>query len=496
MKYDVIVIGGGLGGLVSGFILSKEGMNVCVLEQHHQAGGNLQTFSRDGCTFETGMHYMGSLGEGQYLDRYFRYLELAGKLNLKQLDTAGSDTISFDDDDTEYPISQTYEGFTSHLGSLFPDEKPAIEAYVKKIRALIREFPLYHIAEADSYHIRPAIMQECAVGSIRNLFKNDRLQNVIGGALSLYPGNAYKTPFYVHACMRDSLINSCWRPVDGSQQIADQLVAGIRKHGGTVLTAHKVKEIMAENNIARAVRLENDVEMHAGIFISNAHPAATLNMIAEGKIRKMFRRRIMRMENSPGAFTVYAVLKPGTFPYLNKNYFHYAGRGVLHAPESPDTWPENFYFYTPAGSRTPAYAESYVVLADMHFDEVRQWSGTGVNKRGEEYEAFKQKKAALLLDRLEQRFPGIKSKTAKYYTSTPLTFRDYTATYEGTAYGIIKDCADPLRSLILPRTKISNLFFTGQNLNLHGIMGVTASAVISCSEILGIQYLTKKIANG
>jgi all-trans-retinol 13,14-reductase len=101
-----------------------------------------------------------------------------------------------------------------------------------------------------------------------------------------------------------------------------------------------------------------------------------------------------------------------------------------------------------------------------------------------------------MLDALEKRIPGIKEKVVKYYTSTPLTFMNYTDTHEGSAYGVMKNCNDPLRSIILPRTKISNLYFTGQNINLHGVLGVTASAVISCSEIVGLQYLSKKISHG
>ncbi|MCK5337786.1 MAG: NAD(P)-binding protein, partial [Bacteroidales bacterium] len=55
MKYDIVIIGSGLGGLECGLILSKEGLNVCVLEQNSKVGGNLQSFTRDGCIFDTGM---------------------------------------------------------------------------------------------------------------------------------------------------------------------------------------------------------------------------------------------------------------------------------------------------------------------------------------------------------------------------------------------------------------------------------------------------------
>jgi phytoene dehydrogenase-like protein len=45
-KYDIVIVGSGLGGLVCGAILAKQGRTVCVLEKHHQIGGNLQVFKR------------------------------------------------------------------------------------------------------------------------------------------------------------------------------------------------------------------------------------------------------------------------------------------------------------------------------------------------------------------------------------------------------------------------------------------------------------------
>ena len=55
-EFDVVIIGSGLGGLLCGYILSEEGFSVCILEKNKQLGGSLQTFVRDRCIFDTGIH--------------------------------------------------------------------------------------------------------------------------------------------------------------------------------------------------------------------------------------------------------------------------------------------------------------------------------------------------------------------------------------------------------------------------------------------------------
>ncbi|MBK7344573.1 MAG: hypothetical protein IPJ06_16650 [Saprospiraceae bacterium] len=47
--------------------------------------------------------------------------------------------------------------------------------------------------------------------------------------------------------------------------------------------------------------------------------------------------------------------------------------------------------------------------------------------------------------------------------------------------------------MIPVRTKISNLYLTGQNLNLHGILGVTMSALLTSSQFIGLESLLDKI---
>ena len=45
----------------------------------------------------------------------------------------------------------------------------------------------------------------------------------------------------------------------------------------------------------------------------------------------------------------------------------------------------------------------------------------------------------------------------------------------------------------MPRTKIQNLFLTGQNINLHGIIGTPLSAIVTVGELVGVEHILEKI---
>ena len=122
-KYDVVILGSGMGGLSCGYILAKEGYKVCILEKNRQLGGSLQIFSRDKVLFDTGIHYIGGLSEGQNLNSYFKYLGLMDKIKLKQMDMDGFDHITFRGDPVVYKHAQGYDNFIRVLSEQFPEEK-------------------------------------------------------------------------------------------------------------------------------------------------------------------------------------------------------------------------------------------------------------------------------------------------------------------------------------------------------------------------------------
>lgn len=210
-KFDVIIIGSGLGGLLCGSILSQEGYKVCVLEKNNKIGGALQTFVQDGVKFDVGVHYFGGFDKGQNLHQLFKYIGIHDKLNVSRLDINGFDRISFFGDPNEYPLSQGHENFIQNLLSFFPEEKQALHNYINKCREMCSFFPLYNLTNSRKKIFGGKFEELNAKKYIDSITKNPKLQMVLAANNPLYAGESEKTPFYLHALINNSYIESAWR---------------------------------------------------------------------------------------------------------------------------------------------------------------------------------------------------------------------------------------------------------------------------------------------
>ena len=139
------------------------------------------------------------------------------------------------------------------------------------------------------------------------------------------------------------------------------------------------------------------------------------------------------------------------------------------------------------------FAHTGVILSYMQMSDVERWAGTTVGRRGDDYEAFKRQKAEVLLDSLEKHFPGLRDSVKHYYTSTPLTYRDYTGTQDGSMYGVAKDVKLGAVARVPHRTRIPNVLQTGQNINSHGMLGVLVGTIVTCSEFLTASKIYNQI---
>ena len=497
--FDGGIIGAGLGGLECAVMLARERMSVCVLEKNQQLGGSLQVFSRDKTVFDTGVHYIGGLCPGQNLHRYFSYLGIMDKLKLRRMDMEGFDHISLAGDPIEYPHAQGWTRFAERLVEFFPQERSAITRYCNEVRTVCRRFPLYNLEYSEEQEWRNESLSVNAEQFIASLTSNTTLRNVLGGSNALYAGEGKYSPFYVHALVVNTYIESSWRCVDGGSQIAKHLAHNARAAGATIHARKHVTGLDMGPEGVSAVRTADGDSFTCKHMIANIHPRVLLEMIGPGHVRPAYRSRINALENTISSFTAHLVMKPGAFPYMDHNIYHTDIDNVWDAVERVDeNWPNSWMLSTPRTSHTTDHADAVTVMAYMRYGEVAQWADThnslvSPGERGGDYDAFKRVKVRQLVEAVDRHFPGIASGVRAVHSSSPLTFRDYIGSWEGTMYGIRKDSADAIRTFIPPRTKVPNLLLTGQNINLHGLLGVTVSSVVTCGELLGRRYLLEKI---
>ena len=340
---QVIIIGAGLGGLMCGRILSRQGYAVTLLEQGTQAGGALQTFVRDGIRFDTGFHSVGGLEPGEPLDLIFRQLELR---DLPWFRMEPDECIGCDE-----PFLRLSTGW-----------------------------------EEERRHV-------------------------------LEP--------YRH---------SIWRIEGGGKTLVDALAKGQQ-----LLLRKKVTAIED-----RTVTCADGSSYRGDIVISAIHPAVTMQLVRD-HIRSAYLLRIETLSNSPGAFTVYAKLRPGTIRHLRHSIFVNNDFMIHFGDEVVDGFARSLDIVT--FREMPGNRESYAEELIL--------------------------KAAVQL-------PGLPEAIEKYWTSTPKTWERYTGTPGGSAYGIRKNST---ADFLAPQTPLPWLFLTGQNLGLHGILGTSVSALNTCNTI-------------
>jgi all-trans-retinol 13,14-reductase len=500
-NFDILIIGSGMGGLVCACILGLEGHKVCVLEKNKQIGGSLQTYVRDKVIFDSGVHYLGGLSKGQNLYQIFHYLGVMEKLKLQQQDVDVFDRILFEGDDKEYDFAQGYENFIAKLLEHFPDEEDAIRTYCSKIKEICSKFPLYNLRSTNDFKEKADILEIDAEAYINSLTSNTKLQAILAANNALYAGQADKTPFYVHALILNSYIESSWKCVDGGSQIAKLLAKKIRENGGEIIRNCEVKKIVEGNGLISHVECQDGAKIYAKQFISNIHPVKTLELTETPLIKNAYRNRLKGLENSTSAFTLNIVFKKDSFKYIKHNYYCCREGSVwMTANHTEDNWPLGYAIFCGASSKSEEYADGLSILSYMRFEEVAQWKDTfntvsNVNDRGETYNEFKKRKAEILLDTVERKFPELRDCIKSYYVATPLSYRDYIGNDDGSLYGIVKDYKNTLKTFISPRTKLPNLYLTGQNLNLHGILGASMSAIVTCCALLDNDNVITKIRN-
>lgn len=496
MNKSAVIVGGGLGGLFTGAILSKEGLKVTVIEKNATVGGGLQSFSRFGEIFDTGMHVIGGMNPGGNIRRICDYLGITDRMHLKEVGPETIDLLYFAEDKRFYRIAKGRSEFVDSLAASFPDQRANLVKYMDAVYKIVDGMDMFFLRPVSDFvpvHSGDFILPVDSF--IAKYISDTHLRSVLAYANPLYGGYPGKTPAFIHALLTALYVNGPNRFAGGSYLFAETLRDFIEKHGGEVVVGDAVVRVNTENRLVTSVITRKDREFKADFCICAIYPGSFFPLLDDASVLpKSYRTRLDQIPVSYSAFTLSIKLKKDTFRYMDYSaYYMERYDRIWDFGRSDAGWPLGFMYMTPPEIEQGEYASKMIVTAPMSWDYVKRWEDTCVGHRGKDYEEWKRMCAERILDCMTEIYPGFRDCVEAVNTASPLTIRDYYGIKEGSMCGYTKDCNNMILSQVPVVTKVKNLFLTGQNCRLHGFGGVPLTAINTCEAILGRNYVLDKI---
>ncbi len=462
-KYDVLITGGGLSGLLSASLLSRKGLKVCILEKNKEAGGMIQPFKRNGFFLDTGMNFFGAYKDGQIQHELFSIFGISKELLISEI--SNFELIL---DKEKYLIPNNYDAFKKRLTSYFPEEKEGINSFVEKIKEIFGSLTLEKILNPQE---TLKYLSLSASEFIDSVTKNEKLRSVLKFNGLLYGNNFETLPLYIYAVITGSFLQSAGMFTKGTNHFIEILKNKIFENGGLILTEKEVVKFKSEGRRITHCICKDGTEFFADNFISALHPQVLFPKIESGLLKSFYRKRISELPNSESVLTINIILKDDALKFDEKPKFIRSEK-------------KSILLYHPLSGKNGDYSRTLKIMTGDDISEYKEWFDTKSSRRGKLYEEFKERKANEIFSLIEKQIPGFKNSVKQYYISTPLTFRDYTASPGGSAYGILKDFTKISESIIPVRTKFENLYLNGQSVNFHGLLGVSVTSLSVCSAIL------------
>ncbi|MBN2536513.1 MAG: NAD(P)/FAD-dependent oxidoreductase [Spirochaetales bacterium] len=413
-KYDVIIIGSGIGGLVTAGMLSKAGFNVLVLEKHSYPGGYCTSFKRKGFIFSPGAHLMGAIGNKNVsLGRLFTRL----KVDVDFIRLNPMDHIHFPD--RTYFIPGDLESYQDFLIREFPAEKENIKQYLKIFRGSYRYFLRGQLSNPYFNGELKGTFQEL----LDSFFNDNKLKTILScqwGYVGLPPAKV--SFFSMFLTMGSYIIDGAWLVKGGAQKLSDALVARIRENGSEVKLRCQVKKIVHDDKKVNGVILENNTTVLSDIIISNADLNHTYyDLMDSTKLNHTYLERFKKMRPSLNFFLLFLGVKD--FPGIEKIHgWHYKSYNLNLPGNSP------LYIYIPTlfdKSLAPGGKQIVQVMTEFpyQFSEIKDW------------EKCKRELTEKILVKLGKKYPELIPHIEIIESATPMTNKKYTFNTKGAGYG-------------------------------------------------------------
>jgi len=489
--YDVIVVGGGLGGLTAGALLARAGRNVLVAEAAGAPGGYAHAFSRGGYTFDPAIHM---LPEVPFVLNLLSHLGVEDQVDFVPVDSLYSAT--FPDARLEVPHDPgDTEGFIEAHTRLFPKEEHGFrdlfgliqdvfyEASTMPFRVLGEELADAEQQVPNLVRYRTASLQEVLDEHVAD----PRLQAAIAAPWSYLGVPPARLSFLLFAQMLSVMIRGAYYATGSFQSLVDALVAGLERAGGELAVDLPVTNILVEDGVVRGVEAGGS-RIAAPVVVSNADGHRTLEeLVGLEHLSSSMTRRLHRLRPSVSAFLVFA----GTSLDLE-------AAGAAHDNFLFRHWSHEETFGDILEGRPGGMSVAVPSLIDPTLAPPREHAvvvrALAPYDAGTPWPELKEPYAELLLRECDALIPGFSNSITFAESSTPLALERFTGNHKGAAFGWENSPAQAGNRRLPHEIGIEGLYLTGHwTREGTGALRVLLSATTVAEEVLAAGGFAVKI---
>ena len=512
-SFDVICIGSGLGSLSTAAILAKEGQKVLVLERHYTAGGFTHIFKRRGYEWDVGVHYIGEMQrENSILKNLFDYVT---NEQLKWADMGEVyDRIVIGD--KIYDYVKGANNFKQKMLGYFPNEAEAIGKYVELIFEATKASRNFFLEKA-----LPPLLSKVSGGLMRSAYMkfaekttlevmesitdNQLLIKVLTGQYGDYGLPPSKSSFAMHATLVRHYFSGGNFPIGGSARVLETILPVIMQADGAVLVSAEVQEVIIEKNKAIGVRMVDGKEFYAPKIVSGAGIMTTYKKLIPNAIaeKHQLQSQLKKVNHSVAHVCLYIGFEasPEELQLPKANYWIYPEEGThdecneRYVKDINAEFPVVYVSFPAA--KDPDWSNRYPnrstvdIITLMPYEVFEPWENTRWKKRGEEYEALKEKISQRLLEALYKLEPQLKGRVVYHELSTPITTQHFVNYEKGEIYGLDHNPNRFKNKFLRPHTPIKNLYLTGQDVVSAGVGAALLSGLLTASAMTKKNFLKK-----
>ena len=480
-NYDVIVIGGGNGGMTGALTLCEAGKKVLLIEKHNITGGCATSFKRGRFEFEVALHQMYGIGnnpDGSHgvIRTLLENLQVFDDIKFKP--QADAFRMWFKDFG-ELSLPNEHEDFVEELKDYFGEEADAIEEYQGLIDAISWEFDkLYEFIAAGkpmSEKDFPNIYKYAHTTGKEMLdryFTNPMLKGAyqclfgyLGIPIERIPFNALAVLYIRHG--------KTWNITGTSWTMSNTMATKFMDLGGELKLNTKAERILIEDNAVKGVVTDKGDVFYAPVVLCNANRVnAYVNLIDNDLVPESVYEDLRVSPPGQSIFALYvgldctaeeAGIVDGTSFLMDKPGT--GGRPIPYEAGMRRIEGVSTEYVTCYNVDDPEYSEpgtaSFTILAS----KVPQ---PFIDLPPEKYHEVKFAFAEKILERFYEFYPEVRNHLEEVEIATPMTFLNYIGSPGGAIYGVDCSTKDMIASKFDPRSPFKGLYFCGVSLIYGG----------------------------